>query len=137
MNLFVRYRTVFGAPRDDEKLALCEPDVAIPELHAELAADDQEQLILVVVLVPHVLSPELDQLDVLAIRFVDHLRTPVVGEQGQILPRVHLLHVAPVSRPDPCHHTKAYRSSYSLGFHTLSLYGGPARVRIGWQKAVG
>jgi hypothetical protein len=98
VNLVLGHRPVFDVPRDDQELALPQPDVTVSELHAEPAAHHQDQLVLVVVVVPDELADELDQLDLLAVQVADHLRTPVVVEQAEHLPQVHLLH-SPLPQP--------------------------------------
>jgi hypothetical protein len=58
---------VFDATRHDQEFALLKPDVPIPKLHAKPTPDDEEQLVLVVVVVPYERPLELDQLDLLAV----------------------------------------------------------------------
>ncbi|HWG46550.1 MAG TPA: hypothetical protein VN688_27560 [Gemmataceae bacterium] len=43
---------VFDPTGDDQELALFQPDVPIPKLHAKPASDDQEEFVFVVVVVP-------------------------------------------------------------------------------------
>src|SRR5262249_47433164 len=70
------------------------PDLPVPELHAEPPLHDQEQLVLVLVPVPDELAQELHQLDVLAVEFADDPGAPAVGEAGELLGEVDLLHRA-------------------------------------------
>ena len=51
---------MLGAPRHDEELAWPEDHVAVTHLDGELAAQDEEQLVGVVVLVPGEVALELD-----------------------------------------------------------------------------
>jgi hypothetical protein len=56
VRLLVGHRAVFDAAGDDEELALLQPDVTVPEFHAEAALHDEEQLVLAVMLVPDELA---------------------------------------------------------------------------------
>ena len=76
----------------DEELAFLQPDFSVPVLHAEPALHDEEQLVLVVVLVPDELAEQLHQLDVLAVQFADDLGLPVLVEESQLLGQVYLAH---------------------------------------------
>src|SRR5262249_28652347 len=60
VSLLVCYGPVLDATRHDQELAFLQPDVAIAELHAKPPLDHQEKLVLVVVMVPHEGSLELD-----------------------------------------------------------------------------
>src|SRR5262249_42956169 len=51
--------------------------------------DHQEQLVLVLVMVPEELALELDQLDLLAVQLADDLGTPLVLEPGELFADVH------------------------------------------------
>ena len=84
LDLRVRYRSVLDATRHDEEVARLELDMAIAELHAELAAMHEEHLIFVIVMMPHELADELHELDVLAVELTDDLRGPVLRERGEL-----------------------------------------------------
>jgi hypothetical protein len=71
---------MFNAPRNDQELSFLEPNVPIPELHAESALHHEKQLVLVIVMVPHERAQELDQLDLLAIELSGDFRAPVLSE---------------------------------------------------------
>src|SRR5207237_7148275 len=83
---------VFDATVDDQELALFEPDVPIPKLHAKPAFDDKEEFVLGVVVVPDERPLELDQLHLLAVQLADDLRLPLVAELRQLLAEDYLLH---------------------------------------------
>jgi hypothetical protein len=67
----------FDAGRHDQEFAYFQPDVSIPELHAEPAFDDEEEFVLGVVVVPDERPLELDQLHLLAVQLADDLRFPL------------------------------------------------------------
>src|SRR5262245_3789913 len=83
---------MFDATGDDQEFALFEPDVPIPELHAEAALDHEEEFVLVVVVVPDERPLELHQLHLLAVQFTHDLRLPLLAEQRQLLGQVDFLH---------------------------------------------
>jgi hypothetical protein len=76
---------VLDATGHDQELALLQPHVTIPKLHAKPAFDDQEEFVLMVVVMPDEQPLELDQLDLLAVLFANDLRLPLVAEQRQLL----------------------------------------------------
>jgi hypothetical protein len=80
VDLLVCNGAVFDPTGHDQELALFQPFVAIPELHAKAALHHEEEFVLVVVFVPDELTQELDQLHLLAVQFPDDLRTPVFAE---------------------------------------------------------
>ena len=75
---------MLDAARDDEKIAGMELDLAVAKLHAKMAAMDEEHLVLVIVVMPHELADELDELDVLAVQLADDSGRPVIGERGEL-----------------------------------------------------
>jgi hypothetical protein len=91
MSLFVGNGAVLHPSGHNQELPLLEPDVPVAELHAEAAMEDEEQLVLGFVLVPEELAQELDELDLLAVEFPDDPGTPVVVEELELLPDVHLV----------------------------------------------
>jgi hypothetical protein len=52
VGLLLGHWPVLNSPRDDQELALFQPDVTISKFHAEAAFGHQEQLVFVVVVVP-------------------------------------------------------------------------------------
>src|SRR5450755_3235577 len=54
---------VLDAMRDDDHLALLDPLVAVAEMHQKPALDDEEELVLLLVVVPHERALNLDELD--------------------------------------------------------------------------
>ena len=78
-------RAMLDAPRDDQELSFLQPDLTVTELHNEASLHDQEEFVLVIVVVPDELAPELDELDVLAVHLTNDLGAPVILEEGQLL----------------------------------------------------
>lgn len=97
VNLFVCYGAVFDTAGNDEELALFEPDPAIAELHVEAALDDQEELVFMVMMVPHERTEEFDELDELAVQFSDDPGLPVIVEKRELLFEVDLIHMRSVA----------------------------------------
>ena len=84
---------VLDAAGDDDELAFAEGEGPVAELHREGAAEDEEELVLVLVAVPDEGAEELDDLDVLAVQLGDDLRVPVRGEAREPLREVNDVHV--------------------------------------------
>ena len=80
VGLLVGHRAVLDAAGHDQERALLQPDVSVPELHAEAALHDEEKLILVVVVVPDERPLELDELHLLAVQLGDDLGLPLLAE---------------------------------------------------------
>ena len=76
------------------RLAGSEVDDAVPELDAEAAAPDEEQLVLVVMVMPGEVALDLDELELLAVHLGHHLRPPKFGEARELLGDVDWVHVA-------------------------------------------
>ena len=94
VHLFFGNRPVLDATRNDQKLALLQPYVVIAEFHPKSALDHQEQLVLVIVMMPDERLGKLDQLDVLPVQLTDDPWLEIVIEQGQFLSNVDLFHNA-------------------------------------------
>src|SRR5262245_20971274 len=62
VDFLLRDRPMLDAARNDQELPRLERDVLIAELHREATVDDQEQLVLMLVVMPHELALELHQL---------------------------------------------------------------------------
>src|SRR5579883_1876345 len=92
VRLLVRDGPVLDAARHDQELPLLQPHLAVAELHPEPPADDQEQLVLRVVVVPDEGALELDELHHLAVQLADDLRAPLLTDSGQLLRQVDLVH---------------------------------------------
>src|SRR5580698_3131441 len=67
-------RAMLDAPRHDEQVAWPEDHVAVTHLDGELAAQDEEQLFGVIVLVPREVTLELDDPHVVVVDLRDLLR---------------------------------------------------------------
>ena len=93
VDFFVRHGAVLDASRDDQEISFVEPDVAVPQFHAEAALDHQEKLVLVVVVVPGEGALEFHELHLLAVQLGDDAGVPMIGEGGELLPEIHFFHV--------------------------------------------
>ena len=69
---------LLDAARNDEKLSGAKLDGPVAELHAERAADDEEQLVLAIVVVPDERAEELDEFDLLSVQIGGDSRLPVL-----------------------------------------------------------
>ena len=83
---------VLDALRHDEELALGKLDVAGAQAHAHPSLDDQEELVLVLVVMPDEVALELDDLDLVVVQVADDLGLPVVREERELLEQVDLVH---------------------------------------------
>ena len=87
-------RLVFYAPGNDEELAFVEFDDPVTKMYRQVAVEDQEELIFLLVMVPDELAFELGELDVLAVEFADDTGTPTFSELLEFLGEVHLVVLA-------------------------------------------
>ncbi len=76
----IRSRSVLDAPRDDDEFTFCERDDAVAKLDTERAAHDEKELVLVLVMMPHELALEFDELHLLAVELADDLGSPVLSD---------------------------------------------------------
>src|SRR6185369_3764670 len=97
VGLYLGRRPVLDAARHDEHLSLVEDDVAVAQLHPQAPLDHQEQLVLVIVVVPDEGALELDQLDGLAVQLGHQLGGVVLLEQRKLLGDVDFLHGESIS----------------------------------------
>jgi hypothetical protein len=104
---------VFDASRHNEKLALFEPNVPIPKLHAKPTFHDEEKLVLAIMVMPHEGPLKLDKLDLLAVELANDFGTPVVVEKGEFVNEIDLFHLVVPSCDREnihCHSTKPVKS---------------------------
>ena len=94
MGFFLRHRLVIDATRNDEELALFECDHSVPQMNAQLAREDEKELVLTLVVMPDKLTFEFRELDVLAIELTYDAGTPGLGELPKLVGKVHLLVLA-------------------------------------------
>ena len=73
-NLAVSDGAAFDAAWHDEQLAMTKGDVAVAQLDGQLAADDEKQLVGVVMGVPHELTIDLHNLNLVVVQPRHHLR---------------------------------------------------------------
>src|SRR5688572_8122936 len=78
--------------RHDDELTRSNLDRPVPELDAEHATHAKEQLVLVVVVMPHEGAFELDELHFLPVQLTDDLGPPMLVDEPQFLGQVDLLH---------------------------------------------
>ena len=92
-------RLVFYAARNDEELALVEFDDPVTKMYRQVAVEDQEELVLLLVMVPDELAFEFGELDVLAVELADDTGAPMFSELLEFLGEVHLVVLAAHARP--------------------------------------
>src|SRR5689334_11255668 len=86
---------MFNAMRDDDELTGIDQDFALTAVlahsHAQCAFHNKEQLVFNLVVMPEELALQLGQLDVGIVDFPDDLRTPPVGEKGELVREINFL----------------------------------------------
>src|SRR5262249_20668483 len=92
VRLFGCDRAMLDTMRDDQELALFQPDVAVVQLHQQTALHDQEELIFSLVMMPDELAFELDQLDRGIVQLASDFGAPILIEHAKLLRQIHLLH---------------------------------------------
>ena len=85
MNLVVGNRAVLRPAGDNEQLTRPEHDVAVAELDRQLARQDEEQFVGVLMAVPDEFALNLDDLDLVVIQLRNGFWRSVFGEQAQFL----------------------------------------------------
>src|SRR2546427_711947 len=78
--------------RHVHELAFIHPHVAVAELDKEPAFHDEKQLVLYVMVMPHELALDLDELHVGVVDLAHDLRAPMVVELPELLGEVHATH---------------------------------------------
>ena len=100
MHLVVGNRAMLRLVRDDDELPWLDHDLAVSELHAQRAPQDEEEFVFHLVRVPHELALELHQLDEEVVYRTDRLGTPQFLEMSQLVGQVDFLHrAAPATMP--------------------------------------
>ena len=96
VSFLVGGRKVFDAARDDEELARVDDDFALGAVlvdsHPQRALHHEEQLIFIVMVMPHELALELHNLHIRVVQLAHDLRTVLIGEQRKLLREIDLLH---------------------------------------------
>ena len=90
MDFLGRDRAVLDSPWNHDHFAGFQPLIAISKAHLEPTFEYQEQLIFVVVIVPHKLPLDLGQLHFLSIQFGDNAGAPMIAELAQSLSEIDL-----------------------------------------------
>jgi hypothetical protein len=83
-------RSMLDPAGNHQEVSLHQVDAAVTELHPEGAVEHQEELIFLLVVVPHELAPELHQLHGLPVELGDNLRTPVLVNRSQLFAKTDL-----------------------------------------------
>ncbi len=129
---------------DNQELAFLEPDLPVPELHPESPFHHEEELVLVIVMVPDELALKLDQFELLAVQLADDLGAPRVVELGELLREVHFFCNVVAHRfspqwavPNPrVHSFRLARAAAAASLATNSACSGEARPRSSVAKTV-
>lgn len=79
-------------PWDDDEFAFFDPDMSVPELHAKTAFDNEEQLVFVLMMVPHEFALKLHQLDELTVELANDSGAPMLFQQSELCAEIDLLH---------------------------------------------
>ena len=94
MGLGYGHGLVFDTPRNDQELAFVEFDDSIAKMDGQMAAEDQEELVLALVMMPDELAFELRELHVLAIELADDPRAPAFRELLELFREIDLIGLA-------------------------------------------
>ncbi len=86
-------RAVLDTSRHDDEFTFAELYDAVSKLDAKGATQDEKQLVLAVVMMPHELALELDELHFLPIQLADDLGSPVLSNLGKLLCQIYFLHL--------------------------------------------
>src|SRR5207302_6569815 len=93
---------MFEAPGHDDEFALLDPHLAVAELEQQPAFPHETPLVFAVVVVPHELAFDLDDLDVGVVELADDLRASMLVELPEFLREVHATHARrPPDGPGP------------------------------------
>src|SRR6185437_11385127 len=92
--LFLGHWLMLHPTRDHDEFSLFDPFVAVAELHAKAAFDDQEQFVFVLVVMKHEFALQFIELHVLAVEFRRDVGLPVFGNVGEFFGDVDLVHAA-------------------------------------------
>jgi len=91
----------------DDELTRTDFDRSVSELHPKSATDAEEQLVLVIMMMPHEGAFELHELHFLAVQFADDLRAPMFGDKFEFLTQIDLIHrQSPSTCPTPIRQTR-------------------------------
>ena len=133
MRLDIRARAVLDAAGDDVQLAGAQLDLAVAQLDHQAAAEHEEEVVGVLVAVPHELAQHLDDRDLVVVEVRDDARVKRRVEQRELLGEVDIASIG-----DPCRRRP--------GPSTIASHGGSAarpdsgtsdRERVGLATAGG
>src|ERR1700693_3458977 len=100
LDLAFRTGLVLDAARHHEHFARRQMHRAVAEIDAQIALDDDERFVRILVIVPDEVALQLDDLEVIVVHFGDDLWLPLLVEQRELLAQVDRLvahRVAPSS----------------------------------------
>src|ERR1051326_8354761 len=83
-----RIGLAFYAFRNDEHFTRRHMHRAVAKIDPQLALDDQERLVGLLVIVPDEVALQLDDFELVVVHFGDHLRLPLLVEQRELLAQV-------------------------------------------------
>jgi hypothetical protein len=92
-SFLVGYGSVLHTSRHDDELSGPYLDRSVSKLYSESTLEAEEQLILVVMMMPHECPFELGKFDFLTIQFTDHPRAPMLGDKLKLLSQNHFFHM--------------------------------------------
>src|SRR6266852_3220342 len=92
VNFFLGDGKMIHSARYDQKFSLAHNGFAVAELHLEPAFDDEEELVLVVVVMPDEFAFQFNGLDVAIVYLTDDPGVPVVGEEAELFFKIYGLH---------------------------------------------
>src|SRR5689334_14439698 len=98
MAFLVSYWTVFHAARHDYQLTFVNPRAlltcCIAVFHFEPTADNHKQFVLIFVKMPRKWTLKLHELHVLAVKFANDSRVPVIVNKRQLLVQIDRVHLS-------------------------------------------
>src|SRR2546421_9009613 len=88
---------MFHATRNDHKFSCIQVDVFLTQLHDQVSAYHQKQLIFLLVMVPDKFTFELDELDMSIVYLTNNFRTPGIGKLGKFFCQAYFCYHATLS----------------------------------------
>lgn len=93
VNFIIGNCPVLDTSRHDDEFTFAELYDPVSKLDPKGATQDKKQLVLVLVMMPHELALELDELHFLPIQLADDLGSPVLSNLGKLLCQIYFLHL--------------------------------------------
>ena len=95
MRLLLCNRTVLHALRNNEQLARLQGHAAISQTNRNPSREDEEEVIGIIMFVPHEFSLDLGHHEVMAVELTDSSRLPVLSKRRKLLGEVDSIHFLP------------------------------------------